>query len=197
MLSYNNVKHNCQSIVITDFDVAPDTVIEFTILYHGCALYLYVVLILYDDIQYLMECDRSNTTICDKRNRIDSNCDHDLVHYGVVYVYVHAYYVVQLLLYNIQRSSGCNNSNITNCDNNNLRYTAIKMAKKIDSIGIIDDNNFSFESCNIMQCDYVNNICTYVNNIHTHSIYHGCDDARELVFDTKYKTARDNNQRTT
>ena len=78
-----------------------------------------------------MGCNNINTTNCDNDNTIDSNCDCDLVHYGVVYAYVYTYYVVQLLLYNIQRSIGCNNINTTNydngtarCDNNNLYHTA-------------------------------------------------------------------------
>ena len=98
MLSCNDVKNNYQSIVATDFDVDSDIVIEFTSVHHGCALYLYVVPILYYDIQYLMGCYSINTIIYDGDNRIDSNHDDcDLVHYGVVYAYVHAYYIVQLL----------------------------------------------------------------------------------------------------
>ena len=111
LLLYNNVKNNYQSIVTTDSDVDPATVTKFTIVHQGCALYLYVVPILYYDIQYLMGCYSIKTTICDSSTMIDSSCDHNLVHYGVVYTYAHAYYVVQLLLYNIQRSIGCNNSN--------------------------------------------------------------------------------------
>ena len=88
-LSHNNVKNNYQSIVAKDFDVDSDTVIEFTIVHHRCALYLYVVPILYYDIQYFIGLYSINTTICDDGKRIDSNYDHDLVHYGVVYAYVH------------------------------------------------------------------------------------------------------------
>ena len=36
-----------RSTAAIDVDVDPDTVIEFTIVHHGCALYLYVVPILY------------------------------------------------------------------------------------------------------------------------------------------------------
>ena len=97
--------------VTADFDINPQadhidpaTNIEFTIVYHGCVLYLYLLPLLYYDIQYLMGCYSIKTTVCDSRNRVNSNCDHDLVHYRVVYTDVHAYYVVQLLLYNIQRS---------------------------------------------------------------------------------------------
>ena len=52
MLSYNNIKNHYQYIVATDDnDVDPDTVTAFTIVHHGCALYLYVVPIFYYDIQ--------------------------------------------------------------------------------------------------------------------------------------------------
>ena len=51
-----------------------------------------------------MECYSTNTTICENGKRIDNNCHHDLIHYGVVYGYVRAYYIVQLLLYNTQES---------------------------------------------------------------------------------------------
>ena len=55
----------------TNFDDDPDTVIEFTIVHHGCALYLYVVPILYYDIQYSSGCNRCNsinTIACDNNN---------------------------------------------------------------------------------------------------------------------------------
>ena len=47
-------------------------------------------------------------TVCDggiSHNGVDTNLDtdRDLVHYGVVYAYVNAYAVVQLLFYNLQR----------------------------------------------------------------------------------------------
>ena len=152
MLSYNNVKNIYQSIVATGFDVDPDTVNKSPIVHQGCALYLYIVPILYCDIQYLMRCYNTNTTICDS----DSNPDCNFVHYGVMYVYVYsyAYYIVQLLLYNIQRSIGCDNINTTICDNNNLCHAAgllylpIVMKKKIVSTSTInvDDNNFGFDS---------------------------------------------------
>ena len=74
----------------TNFDDDPDTVIEFTIVHHGCALYLYVVPILYYDIQYLLGCYSFNTIIYDSDNRTDiTPVDRDLVHYGVVYAYVY------------------------------------------------------------------------------------------------------------
>ena len=89
-----------------DFDDDPNTIIEFTIVHHGCALYLYLVPILYYDIQYSIEyndellllynAQRSigykdvNTTVCDnnniqrsiKYNDDDNNFgfDRDLVH---------------------------------------------------------------------------------------------------------------------
>ena len=135
----------------------------------------------------MIRCYSINTTICDNGNRIDSNCDHDLVHYGDMYAYIHAYYVVQLLLYNIQRSIGCNNSNTTNCDDNNVRYTAglffllIVMEHKIDNISKINDNNFGFTHCNMMQCDYI-------NNIHIH-LYNWIPKTKK-----DHNTARDNNQ---
>ena len=117
-----------------------------------------------------MGCYSTNTTICDNGNRIHSNCDHDLVYYGVMYAYVHTYYVVQLLLFNIQKSCGCNNSNTTNCDNNNLRHIAdlfffpIVMAKKIDNTIKVDDNNFGFDHYNIMHSAYANNFCNHSYN---------------------------------
>ena len=188
MLSYNNVKNYYQSMVGMDSDVDPDIVTEFTSVHHGCALYLYLVPILYYDIHYyLIVCYSTNTIIGDDENRVDGNVDHDLVHYGVVYTYVHVYYVVQLLLYNIQRSIGCNNSNTTNCDDNNVRYTAglffllIVMEHKIDNISKINDNNFGFTHCNMMHCDYI-------NNIHIH-LYNWIPKTKK-----DHNTARDNNQ---
>ena len=145
---------------VLDFDDDPDTVIEFTIVHHGCALYLYVVPILYYDIQYLLGCYSFNTTVCDSDNRIDSTpVDQDLVHYGVVYTYVYAYYVVQLLLYNIQRSIGFNDINTTVCDNNNIQRS-IEYNNDDNNINTTvcdnnniqrsieynnDDNNFGFD----------------------------------------------------
>ena len=41
---------------------------EFTIVHQGCALYLYVIPILYYDIQYLMGCNSINNTNCDNNN---------------------------------------------------------------------------------------------------------------------------------
>ena len=108
--------------VTTDFDIDNGTA-ELTIVHHGCTLYLYVVLILSYDIQYLVGCNSINTTICDNNNRVNSNLDHDLVYYGVVYASVYAYYVVQLLVYNIQRSIGGDNINTTYCDNSTAEFT--------------------------------------------------------------------------
>jgi len=84
-----------------------DTTIDITIIvYPGSTLYLYVVQILFYDIQYSTY--RSSNTV-----RYDTTCnggishcgvgiirdtDRDLVHYGVVYAYV----VVQLPFYNLQ-----------------------------------------------------------------------------------------------
>ena len=76
------------------------------------------------------------------------------MHDGVIYTYAQAYSVVQLLLYNIQRSSGCNNTNATICDNNNLCHAPglfclpIVMEKKIVNTSTIDvnDNNFGFDN---------------------------------------------------
>ena len=64
-----------------------------------------------------MRCNSINTTIYDNNNRINNDHDHDLVYYGVVYVSVYAYYVVQLLLYDIQRSIRVDSINTTNCEN--------------------------------------------------------------------------------
>ena len=182
-----------------------------------------VVPILYYDIQYLTGCYSINTTISDNGNRIDNNCDHELVHYGVVYSYVHAYYIVQLLLYNIQRSIGCNNSNSTNCDDNNSRHTAglsslsIVMEQKIDNTNLQSSRSVIMiiiivKNNQVQVCDDV--LHTLVDDIHStagdvdyidyesfhitlKSNYHDRDDVCESVFDTKHKTACDNNQRTT
>ena len=54
--------------VAADFDIDPAIDIEFPIVHHGCALYLYVVPILYYDIQYLIGCNNINTNICDNNN---------------------------------------------------------------------------------------------------------------------------------
>ena len=74
--------------------------------------------------------------ICDNDNKVDSNSDHNLVHYGVVHVYVYVYasYVVQLLLYNIQRSIVCNSINTTNYDNNTAKYDKIDSNRDHDCV---------------------------------------------------------------
>ena len=77
-------------------------------------------------------------------------------------------YLLPILYYNIQYFIGCDNINTTICDNNNshspavLFFLSIEMKKKIDNTSKIDDNNFGFDHCTIIRCDYV-------NNMHTHS----------------------------
>ena len=126
----------------TDFDDDPDNVIEFTIVHHGCALYLYIVPILYYDTQYLFGYYSFNTTIYVSDNRIDSTpVDRDLVYYGVVYTYVYTYNAVQLLIYNIQRSIGYKDINTSVSDNNNIQ-------RSIEYND--DDNNFVIIVCIIL-----------------------------------------------
>ena len=146
-------------------DSYPYTDIEFTIVHHGWALYLYLLPILYYDIQYLVGVYQIN---CDCDNII-AQCT--IVHQRCV-LYV---YLVPILYYDTQYFTGCNHINRTICTHNNLCPTAgwfffpIVMVEQIDNTcKISDDNNFRFVHCDIMQCDYVNNICTYINNNCTH-----------------------------
>ena len=61
---------------ISIFDIVNDDngIAEFTIVHQGCTLYLYVVPILYYDIQYLFGCNNINTTICDNNNSHSTAC---------------------------------------------------------------------------------------------------------------------------
>ena len=139
-------------LLATDFDINadhidPNTGIEFSIVHQGCTLYLYLLPILYYDIQYLVEGNHINTANCDCNNGI---AEFTIIHQGCA-LYL---YIVPILYYDIQYLMGCNNINHTNCYNN-LRHTVgllflppflpilIEKKKKIDntSKNDVNDNN--------------------------------------------------------
>ena len=64
-------------LLATDFD--PNIDIEFSIVHQGCTLYLYLLPILYYDIQYLVKCNHINTANCDCDNGI---AEFTIVHHG-------------------------------------------------------------------------------------------------------------------
>ena len=140
-------------LLATDFDINadhidPDTDIEFSIVHQGCTLHLYLLPILYYDIQYLVEGNHINTANCE--------CDNGVAEFTILHQGCALYlYVVPILYYDIQYLMGCNNINNTNCDNNNLRHSVVLLfltpflpivmekKKKIDYTSKIDigDNN--------------------------------------------------------
>ena len=62
-------------------------------------------------------------------------------------------------------TSNCDNGT-ARCNNNNVHHPAglfflsTVMAKKTNNTSKIDDTNFVFYHCNIMQCDYEDNTST-------------------------------------
>ena len=114
--------------------------IDIDIVHPGNALYLYIVLqTRFYDIQYLTYHPHNivhaactggipnyvcnNAAYGDGISYNEININRDLVHYGVIYAYMYAYYVVQLLLYNIQEPV-CYNNGVLCVNKYNIMYQA-------------------------------------------------------------------------